>query len=360
MDKKGPLNEPGPIPQEPDKSGAPILSKSLSKKILQNISKSYTGEETSKFIVHLGETLHAPPAEPQTNPPEDDRELRTPALVFIDRLFDDFVRYTYEFGTTPVGAEVAVEYFRPAPPKEAIQLAPGEPQVIVEGTLIVGAWTMLVQAQERRLRAFVIPKEYLSGFHARQSFYSPFMEIQASVHNGQNVWRMDEQRLNSDALAKFSKQLFGALIKVSAGELSPTERFRMDAGGNQSIAQLLPSKNEKLTLQNLPSMRSFAGEKEGKANGQEEPRSSIKPGYALELESNKTNVVSACQSLLHSLDNELSRLKRLEQEGFRLEDMKIVEMALSRAGQVRSLMEQIKLAADTWQHLPTSVGELKR
>jgi hypothetical protein len=354
MDKKSSPNEPGPIPQEPDKVGSPIQSKSLSKKILQNISKSYTGEETSKFIVHLGETLQAPQAEAQLNQPDDDRELRTPALVFIDRLFDDFVRYTYEFGTTPAGAEVAVEYFRPAPPKEAIQLAPGDAPVVVEGTLIVGAWTMLVQAQERRIKAFVIPKEYLSGFHARQSFYAPFMEIQASIHNGQNVWRMDEQRLNSDALAKFSKELFGALIKVSAGELSPTERFRMDSGGNQSIAQLLPGKNEKLALHNLPSMRSFAGEKEGKANGQEESGSSIKSSYTLELEANKTSVVSACQSLLNSLDNELSRLKRLEQEGFRLEDMKIVEQALARAGQIRTLMEQIKLAADTWQHLPTS------
>jgi hypothetical protein len=352
MDKKGPPpNESAPTSQEPEKQGTPILSKSLSKRILQNISKSYTGEETSKFIVHLGETLQAPP-EGQPAQPEDDRELRAPALIFIERLFDDFSRYSYEFGTTAAGSEVDVECFRPVPPKDSIQLAPGEPPVVVEGTLIVGGWTMLVQAQDRRIRAFVIPKEYLPGFHARQSFYSPFMEMQASIHNGQTVWRMDEQRLSSEFLAKFSKQLFSALVKVTAGELSPSERFRMDMGEKQSIGRLLPGQNEKLALHNLPTMKAFVGDKEAKSNDHEEVRSSIKPSSILELEANRTALLSACQSLLHSLDNELDRLKRLEREGFRLEDMKIVEQALSRSGQIRTLIDQVKSSVDSWQQLP--------
>ena len=211
---------------------------------------------------------------------------------------------------------------------------------------------MLVQAQDRRIRAFVIPKEYLPGFHARQSFYSPFMEMQASIHNGQTVWRMDEQRLSSEFLAKFSKQLFSALVKVTAGELSPSERFRMDMGEKQSIGRLLPGQNEKLALHNLPTMKAFVGDKEAKSNDHEEVRSSIKPSSILELEANRTALLSACQSLLHSLDNELDRLKRLEREGFRLEDMKIVEQALSRSGQIRTLIDQVKSSVDSWQQLP--------
>src|SRR5262249_31407262 len=155
----------------------------------------------------------------------------------------------------------------------------------------------------------------------------------------------------SEFLAKFSKQLFSALVKVTAGELSPSERFRIDMGEKQSIGRLLPAENEKLALHNLPTMRAFVGDKEARADN-EEVRSSIKPSSILELEANRTALLSACQSLLHSLDNELDRLKRLEREGFRLEDMKIVEQALSRSGQIRNLIDQVKSSVESWQQLP--------
>jgi hypothetical protein len=360
MDKKGPLNQPEPVSSDSDKQVSPALSKNLSQRILQNISKSYTGEDTSKFIVHLGETLHPQSVEEPALKPEDDRELRTPALAFLDRLFDDFSRYGFEFATTAAGSEVKVECTRPMPPKDSVKVAPGEPPVLLEGTLHFGSWTMLLQAQERRVRAFVIPKEYLAGFHARQSFYASFVEMLASIHNGQTVWRIDEQRLSPEDLAKLSKQLFTALAKVNAGELSPSDRFQLDGGENQSIARLLPGKSEKLALQSLPTMRVFSTEKDTKVSVKEESKSSIRSGYVLELEANKAAVLSSCQSLVHSLENELNRLSRIEREGFRQEDMKIVEQALSRAGQLRALIEQIKLAADTWQQLPSSEGERKR
>lgn len=352
MDKKGPNNNNAkPISAESQQGG-----EALSKQILHNMGKSYTSEEPSRFMANLGESLH-PSENPSANP---ETELRAPALQLLERLSNDFFRYCFEFSKVTAGSEVTADCTRPMAPKESTQALSGESLILLESTLRIANWTMILQAQERRLKVFIVPQEYLGGFHARQSYYNPFLEMLASIHNGQTVWLLDELRLSPEILGKLSKQLFSALVKVNAGELTPNERFRIEMSASQSISRLLPDQSEKLALHNLPSMKAFTGEADAKANGQEDNRPSLRSSSSLELEANKNAVIAACQALMQSLDNELGRLNRLEREAFRLEDMKTVEQALSRSGQLRNLLEQLKAATDTWQRLQSPKTELKR
>jgi hypothetical protein len=350
---KPPQDTDSALPQESDEVGENV-SKNLSKKILQNINKSYTGEETSKFIVHLGETLQPPASEEHTPNPEGDREFRFPAPSLLDKLFDDFVRYSFEFAKTPIGSELPVECLRPRPPRDPAQLAPGQTPVIVEGTLMVGGWTMLVQAQERRIRAFVIPRDYLAGFHARQAFYSPFMEMEAIVNGTHFIWQLDDQQLTVEVLPRFSKQLFSALVKVSAGEASHTERFRFESSNSQSISGLLPKQSEKLALHNLSIPGALAADNEAGRILPDNTRKGSEPDAAEELQANKLAVLSMFESLMRSLDNELNRLHRIEREACRVADMKTIEQTALRSKQLRALLDRITVLAGDWRTLSST------
>lgn len=352
-----PLNAGSP-PQGQDGKEDEKPSQTLSKIILKNIRRAYAGAETSKFIQHLGETLQAP--EPERLVPaglEEDPEFKCPAPFFLDRLFDEFDRYSFEFAKTPAATALTVECQRPVSLKESLAVAPGETPVLVEGTLLAGNWTMILQAQERLIRAYVVPSDYVDGFHARQSFYSPFMEIEAFPQGGQMGqmrWKLDNDWLTAELMPKFSKQLFGALLKVTGGEVNNTERFRLEPANNQSIGRLLPQKDEKLALQMAPESTSITFDSGSRQSLEVQLKKDMKETNRAQLHANKIAVLSLLESVIPTLDNEINRLNRLEQEANRLADSKAAEQAVLRSKQLRYLSERLTTMVGDWRTLSSS------
>src|SRR5271166_5410127 len=86
-DPKNSFNpEPAPINEE------------LAKRILSSMKKAYTGEETVRWLANMSQELPVEPAAPSKAAKTQWLSMR--AVSLLDKLFDDFQRYTFEFNKT--------------------------------------------------------------------------------------------------------------------------------------------------------------------------------------------------------------------------------------------------------------------
>jgi hypothetical protein len=354
-------------PKDPDQSSSTEneegnLGKDLSKNILANIRKSFTGEDTSRFLINLGDTFLTQPPEADNQPGEEvnGKEARSSVLYFLDKLFDDFVRYSYEFGKTPTGERFSPECLRPVRPQDPFQPTPGELPILLEGSLAIGDWAMLVQVQGRKIRAFVIPRPYLQGFHSRQSYYTPFFELESSFEHGEYGWKLDGAHLDSEFLPKISKDLFAALVKIAKGEASHTEKFRLDSGvrdPGETLHRINQFETQGINVRDLGAPISL---RLGKETPQEAQRRSCLDNLARELEDNEDAILSSCDTFLLTLDRELDRLRKISDDASAQEDAGAVERAAIRSRRLDSFRQAMLSLVIEWQTLASGIDVNRR
>ena len=203
-------------------------SDELSKKILGGLQGKFTGEETAHWIADVNK-------EPATAITKTHSEpVHLSSIAFLDKLFDDFQRYAYELSKAETAEKVDVVVNRPEAPPAATQ--PSETTVIFSGTLKSGSWALVMQAQQHKIVAYIVPMENLSTFAGRESFFSSYIDIDATPDESGVTWRVDGQLILDSMMSYLSKKLFGILIRVVSGTALPAERFSMDANSKEALS----------------------------------------------------------------------------------------------------------------------------
>ncbi|MBK7837832.1 MAG: hypothetical protein IPJ49_09155 [Candidatus Obscuribacter sp.] len=199
----------------------------LNNKILSSINQSFSGEETRRWIVALEEDDIVSAEEPIAQGARDGQNATSMTKV-IERLFDNFRRYSFEFNRTREDRELEVFCERPSSMRMTAEyMELGVPIKFCLGTLSTRQYSLIVQGEEKRIRAFIVPVEYMIGFKPGQTEFKAHLDMKLAADRSSSdaVWLIDGQILSLASLPALSRRLFTQLIKVSKGESNFEEKF---------------------------------------------------------------------------------------------------------------------------------------
>jgi hypothetical protein len=210
----------------------PNADEELKEKILSSVNRAFTGEATNRWIVAMKDDTIVE-AEETVATGSKENHLNTNMAAIIDRLFDNFKRYAFEFNRSQPNRELVINCERPASMRTQAEYSEMGRQIkFCLGHLSSRNWALVVQGEENRVRAYVTPVEYLVGFRPNQKDFEPYIEMKLMVDpSGSSrdlVWTIDNQLLAIESLPALSRRLFGQLVKVCRGEAEHTERFLFD------------------------------------------------------------------------------------------------------------------------------------
>ena len=202
------------------------MNEDLAQRILGTMKKAYTGEQTVRWLANLNEDLPVQQQAKQGKVTQSTTDLSVRSVTILDRFFDEFQRYCYEFNKTVSDPEFRVQCERPKPVN--LQMPYREEPIICQGHLSTKVWSMIVQAQESTIYVYIVPIDFLLGFHADRNQYEPHMVMKAQQNSlGGLSWQIDGVAVQTSMLPTISKKLFSALIRVFNGEVEYTVKFQM-------------------------------------------------------------------------------------------------------------------------------------
>ncbi|HEY9733736.1 MAG TPA: hypothetical protein V6C89_17605 [Drouetiella sp.] len=203
-----------------------LSSDDLNKQILGSLAKPYKGEQTSRWIKNMDDEALADEITSAT--PGQTLNLTSPAL--LDRLFDEFQRYAYEYQNAASALpRITVNVGRPSGGDAASSGQYGKVPVLCKGHISTNNWAMIFFGLVGKVQAFVVPVEFTMGFQPNQNEFKPFVEMK-SVPNkkGASDWQIDGYSISPELLPPLAKRFFGAVIKVEKQEAKHTDQFIMD------------------------------------------------------------------------------------------------------------------------------------
>jgi hypothetical protein len=200
------------------------MNEDLAQKILGAMKKEYSGEQTIRWLANLKEELPVQINAGKAQAISSDLSVRS--MTILDRFFDDFQRYCFEFNKTVVELESRVQSERARPVN--LKMPFTEEPVIYQGHLTTSAWSMIVEAQENAISVFFVPTDFLLGFHSKRQAFEPHMIMRSEKsQQGALYWQIDGVPVQSNMLPTISKKLFAALIRICSGETEYTVKFRI-------------------------------------------------------------------------------------------------------------------------------------
>ena len=202
----------------------PPINEELAKRILSSMKKAYTGEETVRWLANMSQELPVEPAAPTKAAKTQWLNMR--AVSLLDKLFDDFQRYTFEFNKTISDPECRVQCDRPKPMH--VPLGRDEEPIVCQGHLSTAVFAMILQPQEHTISAYIIPIDFLLGFNTDRARYKPYLVMDSDGSEGTLSWTINKQPINADVLSTFTKKVFAALIRVLNGEADLEDSFEWD------------------------------------------------------------------------------------------------------------------------------------
>jgi hypothetical protein len=210
-----------------EKKDLKLSSDDLNKQILGSMAKPYKGEQTSRWIKNMDDEALADEITSAT--PSQSLNLTSPAL--LDRLFDEFQRYAYEYQNAPAagGSRITVNVGRPAGGDAPSSGQYGKVPVLCKGHISTNNWALIFFGLVGKVQAFVVPVEYTMGFQPNQSEFKPFVEMKSVANKkGASDWQIDGYSISPELLPPLAKRFFGAVIKVEKQEAKHTDQFVMD------------------------------------------------------------------------------------------------------------------------------------
>lgn len=208
-----------------EKKDSKLSSDDLNKQIIGAIAKPYKGESTSRWIKNMDDEELVD--EITKASPSQTLNLTSPVL--LDRLFDEFQRYAYEYqNNAAAGPRISVNVGRPTGSDSPASNQYGQVPVLCKGHVSTNQWALIFFGFVGKVQAFVVPVEYTVGFQPSQKEFKPFVELKAVQDKGGTDWQIEGYSISAQLLPPLAKRFFGSLIKVEREEAKHTDQFVMD------------------------------------------------------------------------------------------------------------------------------------
>lgn len=200
----------------------------LNERILASLQSSFSGEETKRWMTAIKDD-RIEQAEEVVAAGSKENQLSTSMANVIDKLFDNFKRYSFDFNRQQENKQWEVSCERPSSMRTtADYMEHGKPIKFCIGHLSTKEFALVIQGEEVRIRAYFLPIEFLMGFRPGQSDFPPYLDMRLGVSGNsvtEPVWLIEGQTVGLNSLAALSRRLLTQLIKVTKGEANYDEHF---------------------------------------------------------------------------------------------------------------------------------------
>ena len=190
----------------------------LSERILKSVQSSFVGDQTMAWLQgNLDENVS------MEADPQDKNLCQLSMSNLMDKLFDDFQRYEFQFNQTESNREHVVTCYRPKA---------NESQGY-SGHLQNSIWALKVIGDSASVRFAFIQTQYLY----RQELMSPtvILELKPALQNDQPCWLVNGKPLYESQIPMLSKKIFARLMRVSRGEVSENDFLELDVSKEDEV-----------------------------------------------------------------------------------------------------------------------------
>ncbi|HEY9787765.1 MAG TPA: hypothetical protein V6D17_20420 [Candidatus Obscuribacterales bacterium] len=349
----------------------------LKEKILKGLDKSFTGEETRRWLSVLEDNKGV---EETIAPGQHAGSLDLTMPALVDQLFDNLQRYTFEFNKTGIADELKVHCERPKGLHEYSDFTRYRGKVLLtQGHISTRAWALVIQGVDGEVFVFVIPADFIIGFRPGQTEFHPYLTITRSEDQRGASWSIEERALANDSVPKLARRLFGHLIRVVKGEASEGEKFSFASrpappgmGGldrsydrsedDPGLWLLRPEDFETPAPSTAKKAEAAApapskGDKARKTSTKLTPTKKISakvPETVTEaFDQNNNEVRDICVQLVNDIDRLLDKLQQIGMKAMKEDSMADVARAMKRSQALKTLKEKAISFAEEWDHLLT-------
>lgn len=362
-------NDPNKRPQV-NKSGKDENSGlDYKQRFLGNVSQRFTGEETSRWLNALNDAEKLT-EESSVKTKDGSSSGGLTVFVLIDRLFDNFQRYSYEFNKNCQGTKYAVSVERPGAVKEKRTWGTEHVDRYTVGRLAAMEWGLLIFGTDQLVTAYVMKTKYLLSFNPEQSDFAPYMTIEGTDKG----WTIDGQNIAADSIPSIARCLFSFLVMVARGEAGPAERFSLarvaaapiptgtaahpflrEHALEEESFSLQKDKEEQEEIQSsriqerpkstkdLDLDRSFQGERIDISASQ-----SMRMPTGAGLEENNKAIGTNVTQLIMTIDQQLEVLPEVSAQCMRSQDMVGVMQCMKRSQALTTLRAKLVEFRDEW------------
>ncbi len=213
-------------------SNNPAKSKrSASSEITDAVLKSLkprSGKGTTKWLTDITqEALEEPSAgspSAQGSEPASPPAAATDMVTMVEKLFDLFTGYSFDFNKSVGSKDLNVDIERPTFRKAGDPRFGHRAEAAFTGRLIMRQWSLMIRGQSDRIEAAVIPSDQILAYNADPSVFSPYFAIELT-QDVVPVWKLTGKPVSLEDLRTLAKQLLVSLMRFAKGELADGDQF---------------------------------------------------------------------------------------------------------------------------------------
>lgn len=194
------------------------LQTEVSKRVLQSMG-SFSSDATINWLKNVTEDVSPDQALLQE---QNDEPPYMTMVCCVDTLFDHFQRYHWEYNKSQEDEALKIHCSRPDFGSNI------DEKVKCQGHLKTKEWALLIEAEEYKILAYIVKSDFLKDFGARREHHTPFMEINGQDSDYGILWRAGGTVIYFDHLSFIAKKFFARLLRVSKGEASELEPFKIE------------------------------------------------------------------------------------------------------------------------------------
>lgn len=185
------------------------LSHNLAQRILSSVNRTAMGDQTMAWLKNVNEDV-APGSAQQ--PSGEGPTSSLTALNIMDKLFDDFERYSFHFNQMESDRRNVISCIRPT---FVVSEQQGERYM---GSIQNSHWTVILSAEPAAIRGTFMEARFAYEKEKYRPQAAPFFEVLATQSHGHFLWKINSRNIFYQDLSTLSKMIFARLNRVSRGE----------------------------------------------------------------------------------------------------------------------------------------------
>lgn len=319
--------------------------------------KSRAGKETSSWLSnmagkesvkdHIEQEANAVQAR-QTGPAPTGKNS---IVAWFDKIFDNFAQYEVEFNRAVSGTELAVSAERP-------DYSNAE---LFRGKLSTREWALVLRNKSGIIEGFFVPSDKMIAFSINDKSFTRILQMKPGMSDDEPCFLVGDRGtpVLYSQLPYFSKQLFGALIRVAKGEGSDQEEFiwmppsampeRQPTSKEFDAARTADSPMPAVPASmRASSSHALLGQPQAAPNAYVQPRPlDGDSGFASE----PMTLSAAFDAVLRAMEFELENLAQVGAQAFEDKDQMRVDAVMKRTNKVKAYRERLRGAITEWKSI---------
>jgi len=345
-------------------------SSEMKEAVLKSL-KPRAGKGTTKWLAEITQEALEEPSAASAGVPE---QAAPPApavdmMTMVDKLFDVFTGYSFEFNRSVGSRELNVDVERPTLRKAGDARYGQRAGASFCGRLFMRQWSLMIRGEQERIEGALVPSDQILAYNADPSEFAVFFGIELSTGEAVPVWRLNNRVLQVEDLRTLAKQLLVSLVRFAKGELEAGDQFVWTGDQEASPALHPGSEDTPMPGAQLPPRppsfysdgeSSFFSSSASTTPSLPESRSpqpappaadSARAQQPAETSQKALSVAFALGLLEEAVAKELDKLAKSGAKAFEAQDLAAAEKNLKQTGRVKNFREKIESLRAEWESL---------